>query len=311
MALCLYAGAVEGRRRWWGALGSGVCLGIGALIRPTFVLLPIPLGLHMLLSWPRKLAALRLAALMAAGVALAVLPWTARNYHVTGGFILISSNGGGNLYSANNDEAQGAYTESAWQYLYDNARDDLELQRMGFQRAVQWITTHPRRFGELAVIKFCNFWQTDKDMAWWALQQVSIDHPELGTPREAMMLAEGGSVGFYLVCLLAGAVGLWRHRRRLRKRRGWMFLTPVLLYFTLVHMVFEAQAKYHYMLTPLLGLYAALVVVPAREPPAAERAAGAQRGHGPRPGQDSTNCTNSANYTNHCLARPRAAGKQC
>jgi len=258
LAVCFYVGAVEARLSRRAAVLCGLCLGVASLIRPTFVLLPAVLAAHLVVvSQSRVKAAVR-GALMVAGLAAVVLPWTYRNYLVTGGFILISSNGGGNLYSANNDQAKGDYTDSAWQYVYDNGLDDLALQRVGFGMAKQWIAEHPLEFAKLAVRKFGLFWWTDKDIGWWATIQPSSEHPELGVPRAVGELAEGSSSGFYSACFVAATVCLWRRRRELLNSTGWLVCAPVFLYFTALHMVFEAQAKYHFMLMPLLCVLVSL-----------------------------------------------------
>jgi len=247
-------------------VACGVCLGLGALIRPTYVLLPIPIGIHMLLAWPRRRRALVSAGGIVLGTALAVLPWTARNYRVTGGFVLISSNGGGNLYSANNDRATGLYTPEAWEYVFSHARNDLELQRVGMQCAWDWIRSHPRRFLLLSLQKFLLFWHTDKEIAWWALEQTHTEHPELGIPLRWQRLGQSFSTGYYAACLVAAVVGLWRCRDELRRRRGWIVVTVLCMYFSAVHMVFEAQGKYHYMLVPLLCMFSALAAEPSGRP---------------------------------------------
>ncbi|GAG30581.1 unnamed protein product, partial [marine sediment metagenome] len=153
-ALCFHAAIAKRSHKAIGAFACGLCLGIGSLIRPTLVLLPLPIGLHMLLTHRNRRGALISACAVGIGVAATVLPWTYRNYRVTGGFILISSNGGQVLYSANNDDAQGDYTESATDYLYRHAPDDLTLQNLGTKLACRWIRANPRRFLALGVKKF-------------------------------------------------------------------------------------------------------------------------------------------------------------
>ena len=257
-ALCVYVRWVEGRFHWAGALACGVMLGVGALIRPTYALLLAPMGLHMLLAWPGWRKAMAAGALVALGTALVVAPWTWRNYRVTGGFILISSNGGGNLWSANNELAEGAYTDQTWQWLYKNCPDDLSLQREGSARAKAWIAANPGRFALLAGVKLFRFWCNDMEIAWWALEQTHIDHPQLGIPRFWRDAGQGISQGFYILLAGAGTIGLWRGRRRWAQRREWMIIPVLCAYFTAIHMVFESQGKYHYMLVPLLCILAGL-----------------------------------------------------
>ena len=276
LALAVYLAAVEQRQRLWPALFAGLLLGVGALIRPQFLLLPLPIGLHMLLAWPGKARALSALILLTLGVALAVGPWTYRNYKVTGGLVLISSNNGQVMYSANCHDANGMYNAAASKRLFaaikavmddpqpgQPAQEDLLLQKIGNGWAWQWIAEHPWEFLRLAPDKFRFFWDSDKEIAWWALTQPTIDHPELGISRGVQALAEGGSNGYYAAIVIAVVVALVRFRGALMRRREWMALPLVAWYFTGVHMVFESQNKYHYMLVPLLCIFAAMSAAPA------------------------------------------------
>ena len=265
LALLFYVRWLDQKQQLWSALPMGLCLGIGALIRPTYVLLPIPIGLHMLLSWPRKWRAMLAGVLMVIGVAVMVAPWTARNYARTGGFVLISSNGGGNLYSATHPQAKGDYTEAAWVELFDNCEDDLSLHRVGMKHAMRCIREDPGRiFGRLAARKFGLFWFRDTDVAWWAIELPQSKMPGVSVPLWGRQMGKGASDGFYVACLLAAFVGMVLHSQWLRADRRWMVIPVLAIYFTSIHMVFEAQAKYHYMLMPLLCILAALPVADRR-----------------------------------------------
>ena len=87
-------------------------MGLAALARPNALLLAPMLLVWLLwslrerLSFARRLA---LAAALSAGVALLVLPATARNYAVGGDLTLITSSGGSNFFVGNNPEANGSY----------------------------------------------------------------------------------------------------------------------------------------------------------------------------------------------------------
>jgi hypothetical protein len=257
-ALAVYLAWVVPGRRLGAAVLCGLVLGAGALIRPTYVLLPIPMGLHVLLAGRWRGRSWLAAGGLAVGMALAVLPWTWRNYRVTGGLVLICSNGGGNLYSANNDRADGAHTPAAWRRLYDTCDDDLALQRRGLALAAEWIRRHPGRFAALAGVKLFRTWWADIDVAWWALGCPSEDYGYIGVSSIWRDMGMAAATGFYAACLVFGWLGLWRDRRRLRRRTDWGVLPAVVLYFVLVHVVFEAQGKYHFMVLPLLCVLAAL-----------------------------------------------------
>ncbi|MHC4982379.1 MAG: ArnT family glycosyltransferase [Planctomycetota bacterium] len=263
LAMCFFVGPLERQGKLWAALACGLSLGIASLIRPTFVLVCFVLGLHMLLSRQNRRRAIFAALLIIAGTAAVVAPWTYRNHRATGGFVLISSNGGGNLYSANNDDAKGDYTDSAWRYVFENSNgDDLKLQRIGRDMALDWIARNPHRFAYLALIKAGRFWYTDVDLTWWALQNTYQCHPDLGTSSELRYWALLITSGFYVALVLACFIAAVRFRSYLWANRGWMVIPVVAAYFMALHMIFESQCKYHYMLPPLLCVLAALAVRP-------------------------------------------------
>ncbi len=215
LALCIYGrladSAASGRPAAWASspfriyaffVLCGVCLGIGALFRPTYLLLPIPIGLHMLLSWRTRGKALAAVMAITIGLAVVVAPWTYRNYLVTRSFMPVSSNGGGNLWSGNNECASdnwGTYTAWTWDWLFKNAPTDVDLHREGLARAKAWIAAHPGEFASLSLKKFCVLWYGDKDMAWWrsrnratwpsAMPRTTSSRPMTNTPCPPIRLS--------------------------------------------------------------------------------------------------------------------------
>jgi len=96
--------------RWQTWLLTGLIFGLAAISRPNILLVMPVLMLWVLLAvgngqpWRVRL---RRPLLLLAGLAIAIAPVTARNIIVTGEPILISSQGGINLYLANNRIANG------------------------------------------------------------------------------------------------------------------------------------------------------------------------------------------------------------
>src|ERR1051325_3557619 len=81
--------------------GAGIAIGYAALTRPMALLLPaccVPA-----LFRPPATRRLAGAVALACGLALAVLPWSIRNYTVFHRPILIATNGGSTFYGSNND----------------------------------------------------------------------------------------------------------------------------------------------------------------------------------------------------------------
>lgn len=91
-----------GRLRSWFAVGAAV--GIAAVARANFLLIAPAAWLFAVVpAGPRLARSLALAA----GVALCVLPITLRNRAASGDWVLLSSQGGLNLWIGNNPEADG------------------------------------------------------------------------------------------------------------------------------------------------------------------------------------------------------------
>jgi tetratricopeptide (TPR) repeat protein len=84
---------------------AGLLAGLAALARPNLLLVPAALALGAGLSrrWAR-------AGLLVAGVSLAVLPVTIRNFAASGHLVPISSNGGVTFYHGNGPGAVGVFT---------------------------------------------------------------------------------------------------------------------------------------------------------------------------------------------------------
>jgi len=102
--------------RWWHqggwswSLGGGLLLGLFALARPNALLLAPVVWLWALWVARHKQQPQRTRAALLGiplGIAIAIAPATIRNYSVASDFVLITSNGGVNLYIGNNAQADG------------------------------------------------------------------------------------------------------------------------------------------------------------------------------------------------------------
>lgn len=100
------------RRESWGAwLGAGACLGLATLSKGPFLLMLPGVWLWLLVGF-RELSLRERAsraALVAAGCLPLVLLATAHNLAADGDFVLVTSNGGSNLWIGNGPSASGAH----------------------------------------------------------------------------------------------------------------------------------------------------------------------------------------------------------
>ena len=151
------------------ALGAGVALGLDSLARPT----ALPLA-AFLLAWlalaPRRALGVRAreAALTALGLVLTVLPWTLRNYAVSGAFIPITTGSGTSLYDSNNPLVTtdpryrgGSLTlRSVSPYSAEfHGMSELAIDRHSAARGREFLLAHRDLWPKLACWKLARFFR--------------------------------------------------------------------------------------------------------------------------------------------------------
>jgi 4-amino-4-deoxy-L-arabinose transferase-like glycosyltransferase len=132
----------------------GFLLGLSAMAKPT-TLFFIPFWLLWVYLAPENLKAARrflLTLYLISPFLLIVLPWTYRNYLLTGQFVLISTNGGYTFLGANNPDAWGGHEEGFPPSI--SGLNDAEMEDQYYSRAISWIKTHPSDFSKLVFQKY-------------------------------------------------------------------------------------------------------------------------------------------------------------
>jgi 4-amino-4-deoxy-L-arabinose transferase-like glycosyltransferase len=168
------------RRSGWGAaLGLGVSLGLATLFRQA--ILPWAPVLFLWLLWRawrgdrRGLIRLHLPALVLAGMILLafILPWTFRNYRVYGGFLLLNSNTGYAMYSAQHPlhgTSFQAFTAAPLpDELWGQVSTEVEWDRALLRRGIGFILDEPVRYVRLSlsrVADYFEFWPTDTSLLY-------------------------------------------------------------------------------------------------------------------------------------------------
>src|SRR5262245_52384149 len=155
----------------WMFLG-GVLLGFTALMREN-ILVAAPL-FFLWAVWPRKAVPWRRCVLsgaaVAAGTMVAILPATIRNVVVAREAVLITSLGGENFYTGNNETAGGRYTPPPFirpdpQYEHEDFRQEAarrvgraltrrEASSYWYGEGMRFITSRPLAFVRLLADKF-------------------------------------------------------------------------------------------------------------------------------------------------------------
>ncbi len=246
-------------------LGFGALLGVAMLTRGAASLFfAVPIALWWIETRSAKIVFVRSAAL-AIGVAVVVLPWTARNALTMGSPVLVSTSVGMALTYAHSPVADGSESLAMVGYRRDllkslqslpNPEREIREMQLGTRVAVGYALSHPLR--ELSLIPRRLYFLFHHDHAGleWAMTQ---HEPMAGAASQA-----GGSTdrllgmiatGFFLsVCALA-MVGGWVCRRD----AGVRLLIVAANYFVLMHTVlFVGNPRYHAPLYPILAVLASI-----------------------------------------------------
>lgn len=246
--LSALAGLLACRRGVISVGASGVALGLATLVRPQgLFLLPAVWVLVTLRgdrrasSWAPVVATLALA--------LTIAPWIVRNYHVHGGFVLVSTNGGGTFYGANNDVV---LEEPRWRGYWvptnglpgrarvDAQESELASDSVEYALGMNWIEENPTSFLKLLPWKVANLllpWEKGSANARYRLTAAV-----LATPWVALWL-------------LGIALALRRWRRKL-----WLAVLVATGGIVLLTLVFFGSARFRDGYTAWLALPVALAI---------------------------------------------------
>ena len=247
----------EGSRNLRLLLGAGLILGFATLVRGQALLLPlviVPFWLASGLRWPAIIPKLVVLAL---GIGLIVTPWTIRNAIELDSPVLISTNAGVNFWMGHNPNAGGALDLAAGNELVfrhpelTTVEREVRINIEGFRDGLAYAAGHPARELVLPFRKLFWLYYNDEEGLKW--NEGHGAQPFLsGAARQALTALS--NVYYFAVAgfLLLGAP-LWLSLRR----PGRLLLVSLLAYWTLVHLVFFGDPRFHAPIMPIVALLAA------------------------------------------------------
>ncbi len=205
----------------------GFLLGLGALAKPVVLAWAVLLmpGLWRC-AGPAVRQRATAVALVVGAAAITILPWTARNYAISGRLVLISSNLGMNLVIGSEPSATGVYRHGApYQAMVDSltgstGTDEVDRDRSATRYGLNQLVADPVRTARLAAVK----------LAWlWG--------PLIpGEPTATSLLL----AIVYLPLLVLGATGLWCLRG---SAPAWGIVSQVVA-LSLVHAAFFSHTRF-------------------------------------------------------------------
>ena len=244
------------------ALGAGLAWGIAALTRPTALPLPIliaawawhPVGLTV-----GGATRVRQIVLLMLGLAIVVVPWTLRNAIALHAFVPVTTGAGGALMVANNpatwdDPARrgGADSGTYREALAGEFRglDEVSLDARARERTWAFMRERMPLWPQVGLAKLARFWRLGAEGGGTGGWQ------RPGSPLEPLRRLDP----LLIWSLVTLPFAIWGVVRVSMGARRWFQALPllVILYFTLVALVFFGSLRMRVPVEPLVVLYVAL-----------------------------------------------------
>jgi hypothetical protein len=225
----------------------GLSLGIAALLRQSILPWVPVLFLYLLVvGWRAKRLRSSVVTLGLAGLVLVacILPWTIRNYLVYNQFLLLNSNAGYAMYSAQHPMHGTSFREFDAAPLPDSVwgRSEPELDRELMRAGIQFVLDDPGRYLLLSLSRLRAFFE------FWPTPDTTLLHN----------VGRAGSFGLFLPFILYGLILVLRDPA-LRRRYSLVFLFAA--FYTLLHLLTWAMVRYRLPVDATLMPVAALAVI--------------------------------------------------
>jgi hypothetical protein len=232
----------------WGAL---ICA--ATYVRPTA--LPIILLLPCLDWLTRRRFSNAVISLIVASLTATILftPWVIRNQQVFGEFVLVSANGGVNLWMGNNPNSTGGYTPlpekdaTNKDFANEAARD-----RYFKQEAIHFILHNPLSYLKLAIKRTLITYKAETIGVVWngALDKLS---------KPILIVLKLFSSLYWWLMLAIGFLGLYWIIRD-KKLSILHVLTVIPAFFFIFPILTVGQDRYHLPINPFLAMYAGYAI---------------------------------------------------
>jgi len=246
----------------------GVLTGVLALIKPYMLVYQFVMFAMDYIHTGKLIPSLKSFSVTTALMILLISPWTIRNYILFDAVIPVSTNGGINLFTNNNDYATGGWQDPfkipgspllEYKHGNDGFWDEVAVDRLGKKLAFQWIINHPGDFIRVGFIKMYRTFIMCNDVEW-AIYAIEGG----GEFKHIKLLNDiAGTVHYILLTLIAFYfVFLLRHAVRNRKVDyiHLIILLNIAFYMAIVF-VFEGQPRYSFPLVPLYSIMASWALV--------------------------------------------------
>jgi hypothetical protein len=178
--------------------------------------------------------------------ALLFVPWAWRNFALLDSIVLVSANGGVNLWMGNNPSSTGGYMELPARQFANEAERDRYYGGV----ALQYIRAHPVEYAKLSA---------RRARITYDRETIGVDWNAAGLGSQYAVVARFLKVvssAYWWTLLLVGATGFVLATGRPQVLQAWPLLTAC-AYFALFPVLTVAMDRYHVPIDPLLAIFVA------------------------------------------------------
>lgn len=228
-------------------IGSGLTLGVSALLKPgIFLFLPFSFFIFVIFE-KNILKFMRIFIVVLASAFIVMSPWIVRNYLVHERFILFTTQGGDALLQAVFPGSKGGPASDYNYYQEEDLKiisnlSEVERDKYLYRKALKIVKDNPARIIRLAGIKFLRFWN------------VLPNYKRLRTLKICIL-----SILSYLPVLILGIMGMVICIRRKLLSKA-IFLYLIVLYYTLLYLIFPGSLRYRDPVMPYIIIFSAFAL---------------------------------------------------
>ena len=253
--LAIYCWNRRPNPNWHDAIFTGIALAAASYVRPLALVLPAVFLLWTLAKGKWRATILH-AAVTTGVMLLLILPWTLRNYLAFHQLVLVSTNGGANLWMGNSPG--GTMEHIGYRELPPRplGMNEAQFDQYLGKAAKQYIREHPDLFLRRSAKRIVNLFDRET---------IGIDWNEKGlhdSPLEpAAKLIKYTSTFYWWVMLLGGITGICVLLAKTPILK--VIFHPAILmwaYFTAVHAVTVSNDRYHFPAIPFIAALIGLAI---------------------------------------------------
>ncbi|MDQ0191583.1 glycosyltransferase family 39 protein [Alicyclobacillus cycloheptanicus] len=250
------------RRSWTILVASGITLGMACLVRPITLLFP---AAYLIYAWFRKFGfwqSVRRFVVIVVVMLITISPVTIRNYEAFHQVLLVSANGGVNLWQGNNPNANGSYfwPENPKQNPFlDYEAKAVQENPIAKHMAESYILHHPLHTIRMGFVKWRYFFS---GVYYAQFYTTRISQPPV-TQAFASRIARLSEAS-YVVTYVLGALGIAfavveaLRRRSLRSSILWLGI----LYYLGLFFIFPAWDRMREPMSPWVIVFVGLALWP-------------------------------------------------